>query len=40
MNRKFLYLTKSSKLADLTVVIHHVGAKPYTIPVIQSEEQR
>ena len=38
MNKNFLYLTKNSKLSDIATLLQHLGSKPRSIPVVESEE--
>lgn len=38
MNKNFLYLTKDSKLSDIAILLEHLGSKPRSIPVVESEE--
>ena len=38
MNMKFLYLTKNFKLSDIATLLQHLGSKPRSIPVVESEE--
>ena len=40
MNCEFLYLSQDSQLSDITMIMHLVGTKPKTIPVVESKHCR
>ena len=40
MNKNYLYLTRNSTYEDICVMIQHVGSKPKSIPVVESENMK
>ncbi len=38
MNRNFLYLTKTSTLSDIAILLQYVGNQPKSIPVVETPE--
>jgi hypothetical protein len=40
MNKNFLYLTQSSKLKDIVVLLQYLGPKSKSIPVVEAEEEK